>query len=67
MKKTLKILIKTAGALLCAMLFAVNAVPGMDTVAELPKHIYVDDAGGAEKLASLPEPFTVTDLSLIHI
>ena len=32
MKKTLKILIKTAGALLCAMLFAVNAVPGMDTV-----------------------------------
>ena len=61
MKKTLKILIKTAGTLLCAMLFAVNAVPGMDTVAELPKHIYVDDAGGAEKLASLPEPFTVTD------
>ena len=54
MKKTLKILIKTAGTLLCAMLFAVNAVPGMDTVAELPKHIYVDDAGGAEKLASLP-------------
>ena len=46
---------------LCALLFAVNAVPGMDMVLELPDDIYVDEAGGAERLCGIPAPFSITD------
>ena len=47
MKKTVKTIVKLLGSALCALLFAVNAVPGMDMVLELPDDIYVDEAGGA--------------------
>ena len=35
MKKTVKTIVKLLGSALCALLFAVNAVPGMDMVLEL--------------------------------
>ena len=44
MKKTVKTIVKLLGSALCALLFAVNAVPGMDMVLELPDDIYVDEA-----------------------
>ena len=47
MKETVKTIVKLLGSALCALLFAVNAVPGMDMVLELPDDIYVDEAGGA--------------------
>ena len=34
MKKTVKTIVKLLGSALCALLFAVNAVPGMDMVLE---------------------------------
>jgi hypothetical protein len=52
MKKTVKTIVKLLGSALCALLFAVNAVPGMDMVLELPDDIYVDEAGGAERLCA---------------
>lgn len=61
MKKTVKTIVKLLGSALCALLFAVNAVPGMDMVLELPDDIYVDEAGGAERLCGIPAPFSITD------
>ncbi len=61
MKKTVKTIVKLLGSALCALLFAVNAVPGMDMVLELPDDIYVDEAGGAERLCGIPAPFNITD------
>ena len=40
MKKTVKTIVKLLGSALCALLFAVNAVPGMDIVLDLPDDIY---------------------------
>lgn len=61
MEKTVKTIVKLLGAALCALLFAVNAVPGMDMVLDLPGDIYVDEAGGAEQLCGIPKPFSITD------
>lgn len=61
MVKTVKMIVKIFGAALCALLFALNAAPGMDTVLALPNDIYVDEAGGSDRLADISAPFSVLD------
>ena len=52
MKKTVKTIVKLLGSALCALLFAVNAVPGMDMVLELPDDIYVEEPGARSGFAA---------------
>ncbi len=61
MKNAVKKAVKIIGAVLCTALFALNAVPGMEDVLELPQDIYIDDAGGGERLDAISKPFTVYD------
>lgn len=61
MKNVAKNAVKLIGAVLCTVLFALNAVPGMEDIVNLPQDIYIDDAGGAERLDVITKPFVLSD------
>ncbi|HWQ58396.1 MAG TPA: SpoIVB peptidase, partial [Clostridia bacterium] len=53
--------LKSAGLILCALITALNCLPRVAALRELPEEIYIDQNNANTELFSLGLPFTVTD------